>query len=681
VSASTDLLAVLAVLGSRLPPPFGFDLSEDGAGPGPDHPLAYEITAALAGRPASLPHIGPQFVTWVTLGPSSQALREAVADLRCWILPSFGWEASPPLVTPGEGSGELSEKLLKVSPAGYFRWECRRNDLNMVIEKLRTMRRLGERAPPRSGRLRPTLGMLRRQFTVALATGHYALATEALDEVDRRQLDTAVNSLSMRIRRDEAFGDHRAIVDNPHLDHLLTFTLPRRVSAAIVRAHHTVVLADIEEVADFARAATIYREKLYDRLSGLLSLEDAGTDPALIRMVAYNAWADGDTATLSKIGTDDPLAAHVHSDLTNNSSAEESSIRETVPTEHSPPTGTLSTTEVDAAVQTPRRRRDPTWADVCDTVISHDHTALDAFLKKINAGPEDFSRGIGDGAALLELFIDDRVVRDPEASERADIVLTAVIDAYVCEPAFPQKARLPLYDNILEIWSDTRFASNDPSDGQLMLTLCEAILRLDGNREASVAERIRRWWKARPARARLAWLAEALELLTDHSVSEEYLALWYDAAAILNADGSLLGPNDRRLWVRLGRRLGLDTATAHSVLGIVVSTVAIEADPLGASSFKKVAIVSLHEKAAKEAAQEIERRTGASVIIVSDYAAGDATQSAATADVILFVWGAAKHAVYRAFDKVRDRLEYVQGTGSGSIVRALERRVTRATLA
>ncbi|MCL6250825.1 hypothetical protein M3P36_07175 [Altererythrobacter sp. KTW20L] len=102
-------------------------------------------------------------------------------------------------------------------------------------------------------------------------------------------------------------------------------------------------------------------------------------------------------------------------------------------------------------------------------------------------------------------------------------------------------------------------------------------------------------------------------------------------------------------------------------------------DPLLSSGFNKIAIVSLHERAAREAAAQIEKLTLANVIVVTDHAAGEGTASAASADVILFVWGATKHAAYRAFDKVRDRLEYVQGTGSASIVRALERRAGKPT--
>ena len=74
-----------------------------------------------------------------------------------------------------------------------------------------------------------------------------------------------------------------------------------------------------------------------------------------------------------------------------------------------------------------------------------------------------------------------------------------------------------------------------------------------------------------------------------------------------------------------------------------------------------------------EAAELIRERTSANVIVITDTAAGSGTDSARTADIILFVWSSATHAVYRAFDGVRDKLAYVQGTGASSIVIALER--------
>jgi hypothetical protein len=212
----------------------------------------------------------------------------------------------------------------------------------------------------------------------------------------------------------------------------------------------------------------------------------------------------------------------------------------------------------------------------------------------------------------------------------------------------------------------------------LLLTMADAMLRLDGKLEASVAATIIRWWEARPVRSRLNWLSEALELLTEHSISQDYLALWYDSAALIKIDHEKLSSSDRTLWRRLGRRLGLNSESVDDALGGPWAETADEKDALRTCGFTKIAIVSLHERAARDAAAQIAKRTDANIVVVTDHAAGEGTASAVTADVILFVWGATKHAVYRAFDKVRDRLEYVQGTGSASIVRALERRVSNS---
>lgn len=168
--------------------------------------------------------------------------------------------------------------------------------------------------------------------------------------------------------------------------------------------------------------------------------------------------------------------------------------------------------------------------------------------------------------------------------------------------------------------------------------------------------------------------------ITEQSVSQDYLALWFDGAGLIKVDHDGLSFTDRHLWHRLGRRLGLDAATTDEALGGGWQTLEAASDPLLACGVKKIAIVSLHERAAREAALQIEQRSRANVLVVTDHAAGEGTASAATADLILFVWGATKHAVYRAFDKVRDRLEYVQGTGSASIVRALERRARGGAL-
>jgi hypothetical protein len=130
---------------------------------------------------------------------------------------------------------------------------------------------------------------------------------------------------------------------------------------------------------------------------------------------------------------------------------------------------------------------------------------------------------------------------------------------------------------------------------------------------------------------------------------------------------------DRELWRRVGVRLGFDEATISQYLppeppedeGI---------DPLAAAGLMHVAIVCLREQQARQAAEEIKTRTGAKVTMVTATSAGAQTTQACAADVVLFVWLASTHAVFRAFDGFdRERFCYVQGTGSSSIVRSLER--------
>lgn len=57
------------------------------------HPLAQELLAFCGGEVASLPYFtGPTEIAWFTLAPDADQLQAVIADLRAWIIPSFGWE-------------------------------------------------------------------------------------------------------------------------------------------------------------------------------------------------------------------------------------------------------------------------------------------------------------------------------------------------------------------------------------------------------------------------------------------------------------------------------------------------------------------------------------------------------------------------------------------------------------
>ena len=185
---------------------------------------------------------------------------------------------------------------------------------------------------------------------------------------------------------------------------------------------------------------------------------------------------------------------------------------------------------------------------------------------------------------------------------------------------------------------------------------------------------LKSWWDDRPSEALLPLQLAGLSLLALYeSTKADAGNLWIDAAQTVRTRNIELGPGERRAWAFLGGRLGFEKSVVESYLG--TDQRAAEADPLSVADLKKIAIVSMRERQAQEAAKMVSARCKAEVVLVAEKDAGPAAKSARTADIILVVWSAISHALFRAFDGVRDRVVYVQGTGSESIVLALERAV------
>ena len=187
-------------------------------------------------------------VAWFTLAPNDLEMRGAVEDLRAWVLPSFGWEdPRGAMVIPGEATGALGLLILTMSPAGYFRWKSPKAQAERMIAKLRQMRRL-ELARPRHSIVRlPSLFELRQEFAVALTAGDRHAAEGAVAAIDRRQLDSADNTLFMRVRLWDRFGDSTRIVNHPDLGRLISVRMPNRVRLSILDAFHAHLLAPLEE--------------------------------------------------------------------------------------------------------------------------------------------------------------------------------------------------------------------------------------------------------------------------------------------------------------------------------------------------------------------------------------------------------------------------------------------------
>ena len=319
--------------------------------------------------------------------------------------------------------------------------------------------------------------------------------------------------------------------------------------------------------------------------------------------------------------------------------------------------------------------RPPTWADWFGLVKGGNKAAAETFLQdRAQIAPAELSSTDIEAiiAGVEELYSDDAL----RNRERPIVLQGAaeLLDEFVREPGFPRTALGDLYLALLHLWSALhRGSSSGQEHGHVLLELSSAALQLNRGAEA-VRILLEDWWKARPAPSQLPFALDAIELLArELSGTDATGNLWLAAADVIQRSPGTLAPSDRALWSRTGSRLGFDAETIARCLPPVELT-AEAVDPLIVADLHQVAIVCSRDAQAREAAAIIRERTAAQVSIVASTTAGQETTHARQADVILFVWMASTHAVFRAFDGFdRKRFCYVQGTGSSSIVRALER--------
>lgn len=272
---------------------------------------------------------------------------------------------------------------------------------------------------------------------------------------------------------------------------------------------------------------------------------------------------------------------------------------------------------------------------------------------------------------LEQTFLDETLLA--QRRELLQEALAELLQDYVREPDFPRPNLGDLYLAILRLWATLFAGSSIGGAPNVLLELSSAVLRL--NREpAEVSRLIHAWWEARRVPAQLPFLLDAIELLDrEHPDRNASASLWIEAADFIRRSAETLTNSEKTLWRAIGTRLGIDRASIADYLPEDAEVTAAR-DTLEAAGLRKIAIVCMRERQASDASAAIKARTGAEVVLVSGKTPGEAVTNATSADVVLFVWMATSHSVFRAFDGFdRKRFCYVQGTGSASIVRALER--------
>ena len=270
------------------------------------------------------------------------------------------------------------------------------------------------------------------------------------------------------------------------------------------------------------------------------------------------------------------------------------------------------------------------------------------------------------------LFLNEKLVNNYRAFFNE--ALGKFIEDYVQgDHLFPRSNFVELYLSLMRNWGQLRGGQGGNHEaGHVLLELGRALLQFNHS-ATEVKSIIENWWSVRPTPALLPFALDAIDLLhIEHPDKKASENLWVGASDIAKRNPDTISNSEKVLWRKVGLTIGLDEEVIDEYFPISKSPEVI--DPLKNSGLKKVSIVCMRETQAKEAKKIIEERSDIDVSIISSKVAGSNTTQARSCDVVLFVWLAASHAVFRAFDGFnRDKLCYVQGTGVSSIVRSLER--------
>lgn len=684
----------------------------------PTHILATEVSALFSGRSASLPYFSAhQNVAWMTLAPNSESLIAALTDLRAWIVPSIGWEEEGRGTVVTTASGALAVRMLALSPTGYIRWRSRADSdtVREIAGRLARARELAESVPLHVQAPIPALIEIRQQLATALAANDRVAAEDTLATINRLQLDTAHNASLSRLRVLDHFEDTRLVVEMPELDQLLCVRLPQNARVAIARAFYRHYVEPKESQGSLTAAREMFVTKVAPKIGLLLDglRPEVGVEGR--RLLAYRL-ATGEGSISRKalsVYVDDPvvgvLLSPIQQQLVPFPLSDEDQFFAAWQTLDWPEVQRLGMLllptrpdflpvlarsldrlpnvllrDVLAGLQTSAKpstvpiNLPQTWAEWFAAIPSGELSQLEQLLSaRVTAGMQAVTPAEGREIAdkLTDLLVGQASHLD---SGRRNVLLTGLAElAGLCVRTkdFPSNGLIDLYRAIANCWSVWKQGSAFPPDGQILLELADGLLQLSIDEEKWLSDEIVRWWETRPTRALLPFMISAVEIFHRLAGTATAERFWIAVGTFAKSKDAKLTQGERLLWRKVGADIGWDMGTLDEYMPLPASPAdGTATDPLKAAGLKKIAIVSMREEQAGRAAELLRDRTGATVILVSDTASGPETDSAATSDVIAYVWSATTHAVFRAFDKVdRKKFAYVRGTGAASILLAVER--------
>lgn len=650
--------------------------------------LAQLEEEARRGRPSSFPVVqGSGRVSWLSVAGSGRDLREYLDDLRAWLSKRDG-AAIGRVVAPQDVPGPMSQALGLVAPHGYARWDCENGSGHEILRRLDRMHRFLSSRPELESARVPSLAALRLDFVLALKIGDWTRAEACVDEIDRWSLDRAPATVQMRLRLLDARGDIERLFEFARRHQAWTFTSPQRIAAALVGAVDVCAIQPVEDSHGIQAAFDTFRREWHLRLVDIIA--DSRGDARARRLAAFAAAADNDARSLSRLLPELPtrvaeyLRDHVPSVALSGPAAEAdatpnpSTPSQTHPTVQETPTA--ASEEPPSAGGMSISEPSAYWVELHRAIKAADVARTRYLLAALEGdlpASDEFVAGASDG--LLELLTDPAIESDSRASTLRYEALTVLVDGFVGAPGFPSVKHLEVYLSLLSGLVEVRGGTVSDADSQLVLGLGSAVAALSAEACPKCEDVFRALWRRRPVVPRLDWLTAALDTLAEvHPHPNSLVDLFADGLALAERKSLRMSRTKLSMWRRIGGALELPSADVERLLSPLIDEgPSEEPDLLATSGLRRIAIVSLREASATTAARELEARTGATVSVVTSLGADDQTRQATSADLILYVWAASTHAAYRAFDRWRSKLEYVQGTGASSIVMAAERWAAR----
>jgi len=683
------------------------------------HILAEELSALFQGEPASLPFLSDTEIVWMTIAPNAENLIMAIDDLRAWVLPSHGWEDDDKhsVVLPDDAPEAIKYFVGEISPAGYFRWKTKREMFQQATQKLKAMRQTSALRPTHQYFHAPSLFELRQQFEVALIVRDKATAQSAIDRINLDQLDTASNTGFMQIRLWSEFREFEKIIAYEQLRELVQLRMPHSIRLDIINAFHEKFLKQFELQNDIAAATQSYAQNAQDYLDSLLSFCSLSDGITITHCLGYKAVSQNDSELVGKLlkGTSDNFlqnllksfrvvetdadvslvnqfqTAHRKNDWRKLQEIGEKILFDSTSHDTDLPQDylianlryslnlranlQLQEKLSNFAVKTNEIKTSQSWQEFIDNVREKKWQSASIFLTLENRptiGNTDLATGLHFLETFEELYTDPELENDRVGKEVLQSALPSIIREFLTAPDFPNPDFTSIYQQLMLLWATYKSGSSASVDANLLLTLTEPVLQNNSKSEHFVADILREWWETRKVRALLPFLLNSLEILSEHTTTLNTCEnLWIDGAEFVRLHPESLSPTEKYLWRTVGAKIGLDNEIINEFLGLEEHTEQLNI--LSELQINRIAIVSLQVQAAQNAAKLIRERTSANIIVVNETHNNSAVENARNSDVILFIWASNTHAVYRAFDNVREKLVYVQGKGASSIVISLER--------